>query len=34
VFTDRLRETLGALTLTRQYSAGLQRAYRQFLDGK
>lgn len=34
VFTERLRETLGALTVTRQFGEGLQRRYKEFLDGK
>ncbi|HUK34994.1 MAG TPA: hypothetical protein VLV86_13815 [Vicinamibacterales bacterium] len=34
VFADKLRETLGALTVTRQFGAALQRDYEQFLAGK
>ena len=34
VFREKLRETLGALTVTRQFGDGLQRRYNEFLEGK
>ena len=34
VFTEKLRETLGAFTVTRQLGEGLQRRYGEFQEGK